>query len=173
MTYRAQQPVALSFDRPLGSTVMRANFDYKLAQAAVAAGAQLIQRCRVRHVSQTDSEVLVETEGQTFHGRYLVGADSVNSTVARALGMPRQRAAIAFEAELPVTAEALARYRDTLVFDFGGVPYGYAWILPSRTTCPLARRCSMIGGTSIFGSMSSTTLCAPVSCPWSALGLPL
>jgi geranylgeranyl reductase family protein len=128
VTYRAQQPIALNFDRPLGSTVMRANFDYKLAQSAVTAGAELFQRHRVRGVSQTAAEVHVETESQTFRARYLVGADSVNSTVARALGMPRQRAAIAFEAELPVTAETLARYRDTLVFDFGGVPYGYAWI---------------------------------------------
>jgi geranylgeranyl reductase family protein len=129
VTYRARQPIEMTFDRPLGSTVMRANFDYKLAQAAVGAGVTLVEKSRVRQVSQTEYEVSVTTDRQVYRGRYLIGADSVNSTVAPALGlMPNRRAAIAFEAELPVSPENLARYRDTLVFDFGGVPYGYAWI---------------------------------------------
>src|SRR5947209_1734096 len=48
VTYRAQRPVAIEFDRPAGWTVMRAKFDHKLARAAVAAGAELIECCRVR-----------------------------------------------------------------------------------------------------------------------------
>lgn len=129
VTYRAEQPIALDFERPAGWTVMRARFDYKLAQAAVGAGAELVERGRVREVKLSDDRVTVTTEGGTFQGRYLVGADGVNSSVARAVGlMADRRSAIAFEAELPVSDSVLAQYRDTLVFDFGLVPQGYAWI---------------------------------------------
>ncbi len=129
VTYRTTHPLEMRFERPLGQTVMRANFDAKLARAAVEAGVELREGCRVRGVTQTGDEVIAQTEAGEFRARTLVGADSVNSVVARAVGlMPKRRAAVAIEAEMPVPPDALERYRDALVFDFGLIPHGYAWI---------------------------------------------
>lgn len=129
ITYRGQYPVEVHFDQPSGWTVMRSAFDQRLAQAAQAAGVTLIEGARVKGVQQAQDRVVVATDGQAYEGRYLIGADGANSLCARSLGlMPNRRNGIALEAEMPVSPAKLEEYRDTLVFDFGGVPNGYAWI---------------------------------------------
>ena len=61
----------------------------------------------------------------------LVGADGANSMVARHAGLRKGREiGIAIEREVSVTEEQLAVQGDRATFDFGAVPYGYAWIFP-------------------------------------------
>jgi flavin-dependent dehydrogenase len=78
------------------------------------------------------NRVIVETvDGDTFVGRYLIGADGVNSVVAHALGLRRGKAlAAAIEAEVPASPETLHRFGQALLFIFGDIRQGYAWIFP-------------------------------------------
>ncbi len=110
-------------------TVMRDRFD---AHILAHARAEVCQGTAVRKVTETADRVIVETaEGDTFQGRYLVGADGANSIVAHTLGLRRGKTlAAAIEAEVPTSPEVLRRFGEALQLIFGDVHHGYAWIFP-------------------------------------------
>lgn len=110
-------------------TVRRDRFD---AHLLAHARAEVRQGTAVRQVTETEDRVVVETaEGDTFQGRYLIGADGANSVIAHALGMRRGKTlAAAIEAEVPASPETLRRFGHALLFIFGDVCQGYAWIFP-------------------------------------------
>ena len=110
-------------------TVMRDKFDaHILAQvkANVRAG------MGVRRVTEVKDRVIVEiTDGAVFESHYLIGADGAKSVVARDLGLRRGRtAAAAIEAEVQVPPDVQRRYGHELLFIFGDIHLGYAWIFP-------------------------------------------
>ena len=65
--------------------IPRQVFDARLVEAAVAAGAELVQH-RVRAVELRADAVVVDGE---HAGQVLIAADGANSTVRRAIGLPR------------------------------------------------------------------------------------
>jgi geranylgeranyl reductase family protein len=114
------QPVAM---------VMRDRFDLHILQQA---------RADVRDGSlavalrQDGAGVLVGTRsGETYRGRYVVGADGANSRVARLAGLRRgKQMGTGIEVEVPCDDHLLAEYADTALFVFGTHPFGYQWIFP-------------------------------------------
>ena len=111
--------------------VMRDKFDYLLAQQAVAAGAELRTDVKVEHVELDDSGVTVRTATECLRARFVVGADGANGTTAKSLGlMAKRHNGVALEAEIHVSAAAQEKWRGKLLFDYGGIPWGYAWIFP-------------------------------------------
>ena len=125
----AQRGATLTFplpDRPI-HMVMRSEFDqYLLAHAR----AEVRTGSPVQSVAEQPDRVLVTTRaGDTFTGRYLVGADGPSSVVARSLGLRRSKTLLgAIEVEAPVSPEVFQRFRDTSWFIFGEIPMGYLWI---------------------------------------------
>ncbi|MEW5956686.1 MAG: geranylgeranyl reductase family protein [Chloroflexota bacterium] len=130
--------IAYAFDRRVitipvpnrsAQTVRRDRFD---AHLLAYARAEVGQGTAVRKVTETADRVIVETvDGDTFVGRYLIGADGANSVVAHALGLRRDKAlAAAIEAEVPASPETLRRFGQALLFIFGDIRQGYAWIFP-------------------------------------------
>ena len=110
-------------------TVMRDRLDSLLlaqGQAEVRDGVA------VAGIEESDTEVLVTTaRGERLAGRYLVGADGANSTVARAAGLRASRALCpAIQAEVAPPAEVMDDFAGTLAFVFGEVPGGYLWVFP-------------------------------------------
>ncbi|MFW9769863.1 MAG: NAD(P)/FAD-dependent oxidoreductase, partial [Candidatus Thorarchaeota archaeon] len=79
-------------DRLMGITVFRHRFDEFLARRATKAGAELIEDSRVKNALVTDQSAIVElADGREYRGKYLLGADGVNSVVSRALGLRPKR----------------------------------------------------------------------------------
>jgi geranylgeranyl reductase family protein len=115
-------------DRPM-RMVMRADFD---AHILAHSQAEVCQGTAVNRVVETADRVMVETrDGRSFAGRYLIGADGANSTVARLLGLRGERQlAAAVEIEAPVSPEVLRRFAGHPRFIFGEVRFGYLWIFP-------------------------------------------
>jgi geranylgeranyl reductase family protein len=115
-------------DRPM-RMVMRADFD---AHILAHTRAEVCQGTEVDKVAEASDRVFVETrDGRTFAGRYLIGADGANSTVARLLGLRgERRLAAAVEIEAPVSPEVMVRFADRPRFIFGEVRFGYLWIFP-------------------------------------------
>ncbi len=115
-------------DRPV-AMVMRDRFDYHLlkhARAEVREGTPVVALCQDR-----DGVEVEAASGESFRGRYLIGADGANSRVARLASLRRsRRMGAALEAEVPADDALLEEYRDTALFLFGVPPMGYMWVFP-------------------------------------------
>ena len=112
---------------------MRRDFDWWLLAQAQDAGVTL--HLGVREADPGLAEgVLRLSSGEDIAWEALVGADGVNSAVARGLfGAAYDRAKIGFclEAEVPYP-QSLRPNEAPLQVDFGGIPFGYAWSFPKE-----------------------------------------
>jgi geranylgeranyl reductase family protein len=131
LTYKGKLVLKADLQKPLASLVNRSEFDHFLTQQAQKQGADLLDGLKVVSIKQKEDFVLVKTAQGTYSGRYLVGADGVNSRVARDLGLsPDREKGYAVEAELVVPNATLTNLDKHVVFDFGALRYGYGWIFP-------------------------------------------
>jgi geranylgeranyl reductase family protein len=132
-TFRCRSPVNIDFGEVVGWTVMRDRFDHLILQEAERAGALVWDGQRVREIENKATEAIVKTSGREFRCSVVVGADGANSLVARTAGlMPRRRAAVALETEIPASPDVLESRRGCVHFDFGLVPRGYGWVFPKK-----------------------------------------
>jgi geranylgeranyl reductase family protein len=134
--------VEFSSKKLIGITAFRERFDEFLAQRAADAGADLREMTKVRHASTGPDGVSVFTaNGKEINAQYLVGADGVNSVVARTLGLrpPRknlQRVGLGMESDFYVGEEgAIEAFNGNpsileIIPVEGRVAYG--WIFPKR-----------------------------------------
>jgi geranylgeranyl reductase family protein len=113
-----------TLDRPLRFTMRRA-FDARLRAAALNAGA-------VPFLASIDAMApdgtLSLSDGSTIHAACVLGADGVNSSLARRLfgrAFDPGRIGFGLEVEWP---SALAR--PETVIDFGAARWGYGWVFP-------------------------------------------
>ncbi|MCK5239551.1 MAG: geranylgeranyl reductase family protein [Candidatus Thorarchaeota archaeon] len=138
---------------PSGSMVMRTEFDHLLLNKAEEAGAEVKQGERVVKASDEGNQVIVSTDSNTYTGKYLVGADGINSVVAKSLGFYKgwlkDSAAVCVEVEAEVGEEAVKRICGvphheegvSIHIYFGPVPYGYAWCFPKRSILSFGAGC--------------------------------
>ncbi len=131
LSYDSAAPITRASAEPAVTMVMRDRFDAFLTEKAVEAGAQLQDGAHVESVEPDADGVTVRTKSDTHRARFVVGADGANGITARAAGlMARRHDGAALEAEMQVSSDVLERWHDALLFDFGGIPWGYAWIFP-------------------------------------------
>lgn len=121
--------VRLPLPREAIVMVMRDRFDAYLLERS---GAEVRTGVGLRTISETRQGVQVTTEnGEKLAAGYLIGADGVNSTVARQAGLWRKNGRIpAIEVEVPVRQAIFQRYARRPLFLFGAIGWGYAWIFP-------------------------------------------
>src|SRR3972149_6042006 len=72
----------------------------------------------------------------TFRAPVLIGGDGALGATVRSFRRPPSRIALAMDARLVAADGAHAAWRGKVLIDFGGVPFGYAWIFP--TACDLS-----------------------------------
>jgi geranylgeranyl reductase family protein len=131
VSYKGNFLLKVNVDQPFAALVMRDKFDYYLAQKAVEAGACLREKVVFNGLEQEASFVIAQTSQGIFTGRWLVGADGVNSAVARSIGLLSNRVTgVALEAEVKVPQFAQAQQNAYATFDFGALRNGYGWIFP-------------------------------------------
>jgi geranylgeranyl reductase family protein len=132
-SYGGKQLFKTEIQKTVAWLVMRDRFDYYLVQKAIQAGAQLIDSTGVLNVDQKDKDVKIFTNKGQYHCQILVGADGVNSVIARSLNLLANReTGVAIEAEVSVPAENLSQQGAFATFDFGALPNGYGWIFPKK-----------------------------------------
>jgi geranylgeranyl reductase family protein len=145
-TWKFDQDVYMGTINPPGVSrelslwmVQRSIFDQALAEQAVRSGAELRDGLAVKSIVVEADGVMVQaqglTTGVTWQGkaRYVIGADGVNSVVAKATQLRRDRTiAVGLEVELPHTwgtgHESLRS--DVVHFEYGALKRGYGWIFP-------------------------------------------
>ena len=138
--------------RTVGYTVLRQTFDAQLVNLAKATSrlVGMAERCPVTAVDVGEQSVSVRTSsGRLFRGRILVGADGVNSTVARATGLSEGwapnllLACLAKEVAVdPRTLNGLygKQRKIHLAMQYGRLA-GYAWAFPKHNTVNIGVGC--------------------------------
>jgi len=120
-------------DRPIAYMVMRDRFDSLLISEASKAGATFMDGTRVKGISATKRGYEVSAGDQTFHCRYIIGADGANGVVQRSLHPQVTRSvAASLEAEISVDQKVLDGHNHYVHIDVGAIPSGYAWVFPKR-----------------------------------------
>jgi len=140
-----------------GYTVKRELFDKFLIEKASEAGADVRTGIEVTDVQEGSTDVRVSCrDGSTFSARYLVGADGVNSRVARSTGIkPRwenKEIGLCIEAGVPMDYDDIMQitqgpYEDSkricIEIFFGGLQHAYSWCFPKKDEVSLGMGCLM------------------------------
>lgn len=126
---RRRREVRRSLDYPF-HLVDREAYDRFLLQHAISAGADFRSGSAVASVDLARCE-LSTRNGEKWAGRFIIGADGVNSRVRRALLQARKIAApchpgpaAALECFVP---RQMGAFPDHPAIYFGFIPWGYAW----------------------------------------------
>ncbi len=132
-TYKSDRPVEINDSRPIGHNVMRDVFDDLLLQKAKEAGAETIEGCRVTSIENNGRSVNVKCEdGRTWNARFVVGADGASGFVGREyFGLSPKKCAVSITAEAAYDKGGF-KHEGKQFIDFGGVPFGYAWVFPKK-----------------------------------------
>jgi geranylgeranyl reductase family protein len=118
---------------PLVHMTMRPELDHRLALAARDAGAELVESCPIRCITEHADGVTLESDTHHFHARFVIGADGIHSVVAKAGGWSDlPHLAPALEWEVTVAPEDFARIQGDARFDFDVIESGYAWVFPKH-----------------------------------------
>jgi geranylgeranyl reductase family protein len=124
-----QNPLVINRAEPTVFMTMRSELDSFLTEKAIEQGAELMDQQTVTEVREMGDGVLCKTNLQSFHCRYLIGADGANSVVSRQLGFPPARCGVALEVEVHL-AKNLEEHCNQIDFDFNILPEGYGWVFP-------------------------------------------
>ncbi|MDF1540197.1 MAG: geranylgeranyl reductase family protein [Candidatus Thorarchaeota archaeon] len=137
-----------------GWTVMREDFDHLLLKKASEAGAVVKEGAEVMDVQESAREITVTCmDGNSYTSNYLVGADGINSIVAKQLGFykgwRKDSASVAIEIEAEVGSEKVKEIcgepggydAELLLLYFGDFPHGYAWCFPKKTVLSVGACC--------------------------------
>lgn len=128
----------LMCDLPYAYTVNRRDFDYFLAGKSKEAGTKIIDGARMAKVGKKDSHITAETANGTYEGKYLLGADGVNSVTASFLYPSIKRKILAaLESDVKVPAGRIEAMNGLFQIDFGSIPLGYSWIFPKKNYCSI------------------------------------
>lgn len=143
-------------DMVTGYLVRREVFDKLLFDKAVEAGAEPLVNHEVIDMSEGSGEVVAHCKsGEKITGKYLVGADGVNSRVARASGIKQRwmddEIGLCMEARVPMKESDISRInsgpygsdRVCIQIYFGGLDHGYAWNFPKKGEVSLGMGCLM------------------------------
>jgi flavin-dependent dehydrogenase len=110
----------------------RSRLDHYLAEQAASAGVDFRDDTPVKEIETGDGVVTVRSNGNSYRSRTLIGADGANGIVARSIGLATDpnRAAVAFEANVPAENGLGDRWKSKIAVDLGGTPGGYGWLFP-------------------------------------------
>ncbi len=113
---------------------MRYNFDNFLMNKAIERGSRVLSGEKIVNIDVNAVEITTET-GRRVSGKLLIGADGVNSLVARTLfGRPFKPETIGFGLEVEVPRNMLSKPDDSVEIDFSAANWGYGWVFPKQKT---------------------------------------
>ncbi len=120
------QPTLVKTRSPICVMTVREEFDAYCLRKTLAAGAQFRRIRSLKGIELAEDGITLLTADETFHARFLVGADGVHSQVRKFADLgPSTAGGFALEAQVP-----LPEHRVDLTFDFGAARNGYGWVFP-------------------------------------------
>jgi geranylgeranyl reductase family protein len=122
--------------KPLLAMVSRDEFDARLVDAAVAAGAAVRDGAAVTRLDAGDDGLVrltVRGLGEV-RARAVVGADGSAGRSAAHVGVTAQDVYLGLELELVTPAEPAGEWDSRVLVEWGAIPGGYAWVFPKGGT---------------------------------------
>lgn len=111
---------------------MRCDFDNYLLELSRDAGINLRLGVCLENIDRKHDRITL-SDGTIIHYMCLIGADGVNSQVAKQLfGSSFDRRTIDFGLEVEVPRDRLAHQQDIVEIDFGAAKWGYGWVFPKQ-----------------------------------------
>lgn len=130
--FSPSEPLAPLEDYSTLFFTQRYHFDAALLTMAQSAGCTLHLGRAARELDPANQSIRL-TDGEVITYDYLIGADGVNSLVARALfGAAFDQKTIGFALELDIPAPLLPRAGPLPEIHFGVARWGYGWVFPKR-----------------------------------------
>ncbi|MBP7654684.1 geranylgeranyl reductase family protein [Candidatus Dependentiae bacterium] len=130
-TYKFKKPVKLQNEEVKIKMTMRPEFDSLLVEHAVKNGAEFKDSVKVRYVEESVDSVKVVTEKDSYHARYVIGADGAFSITAKSAGLMKDRVmGWSINAEVYVSDNMLLKQGNVVNIEMGFIPAGYAWVFP-------------------------------------------
>lgn len=126
----------LNYNKDSIKLINRSEFDDYLIRKAKEAGAEFLDRIKVKSVKEEENEVIIKTEDKIYHSSYLIGADGANSKISVSLNPERknivQNKGTALEVELKRSCLKRDNFKDTILVDFNYLDDGYSWLFPKK-----------------------------------------
>lgn len=121
--------------RPLITMVSRDEFDARLVDAAVSAGAVVYDGTIVTRLTAEDDRMRVTTRNRgELHARVVVGADGSAGRSAAYVGVELEQVDLGLEVELVTPADQSGAWAHRVLVDWGTLPGSYAWVFPKGET---------------------------------------
>jgi geranylgeranyl reductase family protein len=118
-------------DRPVITLVQRADFDHAWYQAALSAGAKILQNTQVRNLVDTPDAVrIILADGTVATAGVVVGADGSAGVTSRHVGVTFDQQDLGLEVELAATPTDQSVWRGRVLLDWGHSPGSYGWVFP-------------------------------------------
>lgn len=122
--------------------VNRAEFDERLVEYAVKAGARVRTGVTVSRVEQHGASVpdrrtvavVLSGESRPVLARAVVGADGSASRIGAHVGVKTDQVDLGLEAEIPVPRSVAEDWRGRVFLDWGPLPGSYGWVFPKGDT---------------------------------------
>ncbi len=113
--------------------VMRADFDNLILSKAAEKGALVMDNSEVIALDNFYDSVQVKTQKETFKSRFVIAADGAAGISAKSIGIKNKTVNVAaLEVEATVDRSIFDIYKDSARFDYGLIPFGYAWVFPKK-----------------------------------------
>ncbi len=133
ISYRSSHSIIKKTKEKICWTINRADMDYMLADKAKEMGADLHESEPILNFIIKDTHVEITTAKNIYSAEILIGADGVNSLIARKTGLGNSiEKGIAWEAEIKIPQKKMDNYSHPVIMDFGDIKEGYAWIFPKK-----------------------------------------
>ena len=133
----------VDYQNPVGIQITREALGRYLCQRANTAGAKILLQHQAIRCVRIDSQWQITLKGNTkeLQASLLIGADGVNSLVARQTGLRTRflnnQLGITIQAQVALPEEEITkRFGNRMELYYGReiCPYGYLWIFPKRET---------------------------------------
>ncbi|RLJ00843.1 MAG: hypothetical protein DRP06_01045 [Candidatus Aenigmatarchaeota archaeon] len=115
----------------------RKKLDYFITKRAIKAGAKVIDKCKVNDIEIGENKVHVVTEKGSFNSKIIIGADGVNSIVAKKTGLNKgwniNEVSLAIKSEIKMSNKEIEKRfgKDILIYVYSDFS-GYGWIFPKN-----------------------------------------
>ncbi|KYK24065.1 hypothetical protein AYK25_01900 [Thermoplasmatales archaeon SM1-50] len=131
--------IEINRDKPIIATILRKKFDFKLVKYAQDAGAIFKEESTLSTVQITKDKVhVIVKDGRVADSELLVGADGVNSSIAKNTGLRKmgvEKGACVlqeFEVDEKIMDDYFTKSRHCYIHSRFNTTAGYGWVFPKK-----------------------------------------